>query len=308
MKLKSIFIGSVLAATCLCLQAQAQNAGIEMPGVTIYGNNTGITVPNGEIYGPVTHVTELIGLDIWNFQKQKLGEIRAITVDLQNARLVLVFISSGGGIITPVPPTVLSHSVNLRSEIGRLNISKAGFDAAPKIRMSDVAVYSHPERAAAVYRYFGQEPWFAYSGQKNGRPLLGYVQTTDAIQKMEIRNLQGRYMGRVGSLVMSLPKGRILQMVDTTAAMGGTGHHILQPGTLRYNGRHDGLLLNQTFAELKDKPHVIWTNERAESFVQEVNASQNAQARSAGIMTGRLPAPFLSAQPRIEVRKAVPAR
>lgn len=310
MKLKSTLIGSVVAATCLSLQAQ--NAGVEMPTVTIYGKNTGITKPNGELYSPVTRFTEFIGMDVWNFQNEKLGEIKTITADLPNARLVEVFISSGGGflsqhaIVTPVPPTVLSFQSG--REIARLNMSKARFDAAPKIRMSDVAAYSQPARVAAVSRYFGQEPWFT-TGPKSGKPHLGFVQTTEAIHKMEIRNLQGRYMGKVGTLLMDLPKGRILQVVDNTFAMGGTGQHLLQPYALRYNAKHDGLLLNETFAGLKDRPHLVWADGRADSFVTEVNASQNAQARPATkMMTGRLPTPFLSSPQPIEVRRARPAR
>lgn len=312
MKLNPTLIGSVLAASCFCLHAQnAATSGVEMPGVTIYGGTTaGTPQPNGEIYSPVTRFTEFIGMDVWNFQNERLGEVKAITADMENARLVEVLISSGGGFwnggdtVTPVPPTALTFSP--RSEVARLNVSKARFNAAPQIRMSQVTTASRPERVAAVSRYFGIDPWFSHAGHRKGRPALGFVQTTEAIHKMEIHNLQGRYMGKVGTLLMDLPRGRIVKVVDNTFAMGGTGRHILQPSALRYNARHDGLLIDETFAGLKEQPHFMFSDGRTDSYYTEVNAAQNAQARS-DTMTGTLRS-FFQSSPRVEVRRARPAR
>lgn len=82
MKLNATIIGSIIAASSFFAHAQNAPAGVEMPAVTIYGGTNGIQQPNGELYSPVNRFTEFIGMDVWNFQNERLGEIKAITADM----------------------------------------------------------------------------------------------------------------------------------------------------------------------------------------------------------------------------------
>ena len=75
---------------------------------------------------------------------------------------------------------------------------------------------------------------------------------------MQFKNAQGRYLGRVGRLFMDLPTGWISQVVDDTESMAGSGSRILPQGSLVYNAKHDGLVLNQNLAQLMAKPHFRW--------------------------------------------------
>lgn len=266
-------ISGVLAVVCSLTQTYgAPPPSRELPPIVIQGNTAEAT---GEVYTPKKSFAELIDAEVLNLQNEKLGKIKAITVDFENGRLVEVLVSTRSGMlglhetITPVPPALFK--MDARRAIIRINVSKARFDAAAKLPQMNAAAYSQKERAVAASRYFGVEPWFSQV------PQLGFVQTNTAIEMMQIKNMQGRYMGKVGLLMMDLPTARIRQVVADTEAMDGSGRHILPMGFLHYNAKHDGLMLDRSFAELENDPHFRWANGNASDteYVEEVNAGRN---------------------------------
>ena len=253
--------------TCSFTQVQGTAADDQaIPPIVIYGNQ-----PTGEVDGPISEFAELIDIEVLNYQNEKLGRIKAITTDLEHSRLVEVLVSNKSGFlgmrerITPVPPTLFRYDA--RHEVARLNVSKARFDAAATLPALNAAVYSQADRAAAASRYFGVSPWYAASG-------LGYVQTSAAIELMQIKNSSGQYMGSVGMLFMDLPSGRIRNVVNNTESMDGSGSHVLSPGSLRYNVRHNGLVLNANFEQVANSPRFRWVhgNGNDTHFVEQINA------------------------------------
>lgn len=267
MKLKSIIITGALALSCGGLQA------------------LDTTAPRAEKMHPQQSFTELAGIQVWNLQGELLGRIKFITADLQNAQLVEVVIASGGffgvgGKLTSAPPR--AFTLDAARQVMRLDISKERFAAAPVFRTSNVAAYSQAARVAAVSRYYGREPWFHADAQqypKNARiPHLGYVERTDRIMGMQIKSTKGQYLGQVGSLMMDLPKGQIVHVVDETPAMAGNGRYIIQARALRYNAAHSGLVLDETYAALKNEPHLKWVGDSRQYFQEESNINRKAQA------------------------------
>ncbi len=246
MKLKLKFITGALAASCFCLHAQGAPA-VEMPPVVVEGTRKAPKA-NGDLYRQVESSTELIGVEVWNFQNEKLGKIKAITADLENARLIDVVVASGGGFfggggkITTIPTRAFTLDAN--GNVMRLDMSKARFDAASSSKTS------------------------------------GNVQTTESILGLQIHNTKGQYMGRVGSLMMNLSQGRIIQVVNVTQAMGGDGSHVIQPSALRYNTKRNGLVLDQSFAQLKEEPRFKWVGADHKAFQQEF--ANNAKKGTAG--------------------------
>ncbi len=244
MKLKSIFITCALALSCG--SAQAATAA----------------PPPAELFQNQESVLELIGTEVWNLQNEKLGRVKFITADLENGRLIEVVIGSGGFLgfgrrVTSVPPRALTLDPN--RQIMRLNVTKARFDAAPRFDPSDVAAYSNRNRVAAVLRYYGLQPWFRLDGQTGGKDSkllnLGHVKRTNNILNLPIKSPTGEYLGQVSSLQLDLPKGVIIHVVDDTQAMNGSSSYILQPTALRYNAALNGLVLNKSFAAVKNEPH-----------------------------------------------------
>ena len=277
MKLQSMhLIGSVLIVTCpLSKSMAAPTASQTLAPIVVHGKSPTAAKLTGEIDTHKQIFTELIGMQVFNFQNEKLGRIHAITADLHSSRLVEVLVSTPSGLmglhqtITPVPPTAIK--VDTDRENAYLNVSKARFDAAPKLTRRNPAVYSQTDRAVASSRYFGVTPWYLPSG-------LGYVETSNNIELMQIKNPQGKSLGKVGRIFMDLPTGRIRQIVDDTESMDGNGNHILPQGSLTYNARHTALVMNANFAQIVAKPHFRWDQGTfgEQEFVEEVVSGRNA--------------------------------
>lgn len=270
MKLNSILITCVLIALCSCSQTGVRRSQ----------------------FRPSESFTEFIGLDVLNLQNEKLGIVKYITADLENARLVEVIVISGdSGKTTAIPPRALT--LDAASRAMRLNMSKAKFEAAPAFNTSDFAASSQRGPVARVNRYFGLEPWFFTEGQavrENAQILrLGYVQTTDQLHGLTIQNTRGEHIGTVGALRMDLPKGQIVHVVVKTGAMASSSS-VIQPRALKFNAAKNGLILDSTMSELAGEPHLRWldggkTRYQEEQYVNlEVKADkglhseQNAQA------------------------------
>jgi sporulation protein YlmC with PRC-barrel domain len=242
--------------------------------------------PDVNVFRQEQSFTEFIGLEVLNLQNEKLGRVKFITADLENARLVEVVVTTSGGFLgfggktTSIPPRALT--LDPSRKVLRVDMSKARFNAAPKFRTRDVAAYSQRGRVAAVLRYFGLQPWFYLEGQavqRNAEILqLGNVQRTEAILGMTINNTKGQYMGKVASLMMDLPKGQIVHVVTDTQAMGGNGSHFIQPRALRYTPTRTSLVLDNTRAELKGEPSFKWTDSSHRAFQQEAYVNREVQA------------------------------
>lgn len=277
MKLNSIrLISSLVAAACTVQVQGAPPASEELAPIVVQGQRS--ATATGEVDGPVSTFAELIDQPVRNYQNEKLGHIKAITVDLERGRVVEVLVSSGGGMlglngkITALPPSVLKYDA--AHETAWINVSKARFDAAPALARANAATYSQTDRAIAASRYFGVKPWFEHGG-------LGYVQTTDELNLMQIKDPQGRYLGKIGLIMLDLPTGRIRQVVNDMETMHGDGSFTLAPTALHYNASHTGLVLNDSYASLTNAPHFRWMhgNGNDTHFVEQTNASRQVYSK-----------------------------
>ena len=258
MKLKSILISGAFVASCSFSQAREAPEAHEAE------------------YRSAERFTEFLGLEVRDVKNEKIGKVKFITVDLENARLVEVVVRSGGGFLgiggktIAVPPRAVTFDE--RNQVMRLNATKAKFDAAPRFNASDIAGSSTRERVAEVNRYFGLEPWFFTEGQvvrKNERILrLGYVQRSDLILGLPIRNTTGDFIGRVNTLRMDMPKGQVVHVVVATQAAENPLSTI-QARALRFNAARNGLVLDNSLAELADEPHFKWLNASRTSYKEE---------------------------------------
>jgi sporulation protein YlmC with PRC-barrel domain len=266
MKLTLLIIASVLSASCCCLQAR------EAPA------------PHDLEYRPEQKFAETSQMEVWNNYGEKLGTIKFMTADLENGRLVEVVVTSGGFLgmgarTTAVPPRALTYDA--AKHVMRLDVTTEKFNHAPKFDKSHMAASTQRERVAEVNRYFGLEPWFFTEVQvvkKNAQILkLGYVHRTDGILGLPIRNVQGEFVGKVETLMTDLPKGQVIHVVVRTGAHGSP-LSIIQPRALRFNERRNGLVLDNTLAEMSGEPRLKWTSGSNTAFQQEQYVNREVQA------------------------------
>jgi len=301
MKLKSILITSALVASCGFLPARDVPETHDLQ------------------YRASESFTEFHGLEVRDLQNEKLGRVKYITVDLENARLVEVVVRTGGGFLgigsktIAVPPRALTFDD--RNQVMRLNATKAKFDAAPRFDTSDLTGSSSRERVAAVNRYFGLEPWFFTEGQavrKNAQILrLGYVQRTDLILGLPIRNTTGDFVGRVDTLRMDMTKGQVIHVVVATQA-AESPLSVIQARALRFNSARNALVLDNSLAELADEPNFKWLNRSRTLYNEEqyvnrdvVNNNDNRLGENGLSRTNRTGAPMEQGQKFRDEQKTI---
>jgi osmotically-inducible protein OsmY len=134
---------------------------------------------------------------------------------------------------------------------------------------------------AEVCRYFGEVPWFFLDGQqvvKNSEILrMGHVRKLASILGLSVKDTQGSYIGRVGTLMTDLPKGQIVHVVVGTDAMSGARSRVIQPRALKYNARHNGFVLDNTKVEQAGEPRFKWLGDNQTSFQQEAYVNREVQ-------------------------------
>lgn len=143
---------------------------------------------------------------------------------------------------------------------------REGFDLVqPRLEQLAVAFLDlRSDRVAAAYRLFGQEPYFLEEGDVAGkgeaRPkvALGYVERTVKLLDLPVANRTGDKFGKVWSLTLNIPKGRILSVI--VLAPGNFQTKSIVPAmALSFNAERDGLLLDDSVEEFADEPRYLFT-------------------------------------------------
>ena len=217
--------------------------------------------------GTEKSITEFTNIQVKNLQDESLGRIKDLGIDVVNGRIVEVLMVSDnalgvGNKIVAVPPlTLIADQAN---EIYRLDVSPAVFKAAPAIDLSKWLDAGRSDRVAAAYRHFGQDPYFLEEGDmasntdKRPKVSLGYVERSSKILDLPVGNLQNEKFGKVWSLTLDIPSGRILSVI--VLAPGNFKTKSIIPATaLSFNDARNALLLDDTKAEYADEPRYVYT-------------------------------------------------
>ncbi len=255
MKAKSNLIAGTLLAVCISLPILAQSD------------------PDRGRVGPVGKekaINPYNQIEVRNFQDDVLGRIDDLSLDLVNGRIVGVLVASDkslevGDKIVSVPP--LAFYPDGVNEVYRLNVSVEDFKAAPAVDMANWVSSDQSNQVAAAYYYFGQEPYFLEEGDKASvvasRPKvpLGYIERVNAILNLPVGNYQNVKFGKVWSMTLDIPNGRILNIIILAPGNFLT-KSIVPAMALSFNSTRDGLLIDDTKSEFADEPRYIYTPAR----------------------------------------------
>jgi len=191
---------------------------------------------------------EIVGKDVRNNKGQLLGVVKDSLVDLENGRYVGMVVGVGGfasiGEKTRIiPPAALRDDSTPRTlflDMDVKTVRDAPVFELPKIGPPDSA------KVAAVYRYFGQVPYFASPGNANSPEHLSHLRKGSAILFMPVENLQGAPLGNVmGLRDLNRVTGRLKGVViESFSSAGSVRKKIVVPQALRYSLKHNALRLN----------------------------------------------------------------
>ena len=224
--------------------------------------------PNPTPLGAEKAFDEFTHIRIKNFQDESLGRIKDLGIDLVNGRIVEVFVECDPSLdvdkkkIVAVPP--LAFFPDALNEVYRLNVSSEVFRSAPAVGLKHWEEAGRSVRVAATYKHFGQLPYFLEEGDTASttaaRPKvsLGYVERSSKILDLPVGNFQQQKFGKVWSLTLDIPNGRILNVI--VIAPGNLKTKSIVPAmALAFNATRDGLLLDDTKLEFADEPRYIFT-------------------------------------------------
>jgi sporulation protein YlmC with PRC-barrel domain len=225
--------------------------------------------PSHERFNLMHGQNDFRNIEIKNFQDETLGRIKDLAIDLTNGRIVEVLVVCDSSLdvdskIVAVPPLALLPDV--LNEVYRLNASVDLFKSAPGIDLSKWVDAGRSDRVSAAYRLFGRVPYFleegAVASKMADRPKvpLGYVELSSKIQGLQVGNLQNQQFGKVFTLTMDIPKGRIRSVI--VVAPGNLRTKTVIPAmALSFNAARDALLLDDTKLEYEDEPRYIFVAE-----------------------------------------------
>lgn len=249
MKLKSKIIAATVLVSGLSLAAWAQAEHADKP------------------LGADKAIHEIFKIEVRNNQNEVLGQVKDLGIDLINGRIVEVFVVSDSSLgvankIVAVPPLALV--ADAAGAIYHLNVSTEVFKTAAGIDFAQWTDAGRSDRVAAAYQLFGQEPYFLQEGdvaaKSDARPkvMLGYVERSSKIMDLPVANLQGHEFGKIWSLNLSIPTGRILDVVILAPGNFKT-KSIVPAMALAFNDKRDALILDETKEEYADEPRYVLT-------------------------------------------------
>lgn len=168
--------------------------------------------------------SDLIGMNVKNYQDEKLGEVKDLAVDVESGRIVQVILSSGGlaGIgdtLTAVPPGALHHDV--AQNVMHLDATLEKVKGAPKFEMSKWAECCDSEHVSAVYRSYGQEPAFKFV-HRGDAPLNNSRPGVSAPNPAVARNTAGAWSRDPfsGGQQAMIPESRLGQLQKASKLIG----------------------------------------------------------------------------------------
>jgi len=249
-------------------------------------------------FGPQTHWSVITEVKITNLEHQPLGRIQDLVLDLSNGRVVEVLIVSDqflrmGGKTVAVPPEALIPDAANKTYM--INVSAEAFKAAPKFDLKAWADSTQTDNVAAAYQYFRQEPYFLLTNEASRNTAsgeavvhLGIVERMSKLINMPVDNLQGRNLGKLQTLVLDVPNGRITSAFINADYIGQTLKYssVVPPTELTFNTKRNGLLLDDTKVEYSQEPHVIFQDGSAGQKSSFREQPGNDDAIRSGLVQG----------------------
>jgi len=225
--------------------------------------------PSRSHLGAEKSITDFDEIEVKNFQDESLGRIKDLGIDLVNGRIVEVLIASDSsldvdGKIVAVPPLALMNDP--ANKVYRLNVSTDVFKTAAAVNLKKWQDEGSSDRVAAAYHLFGQETYFletgdpAPAGERRPKVSLGYVERSSKILDLPVGNLQSQPLGKVWSMTLDIPHGRILTVIVLAPGNFKTKSIVPAPA-LSFNAERNALLLDDSKIEFADEPRYVFTEE-----------------------------------------------
>ncbi len=241
-----------------------------------------------KIPGNVLRASDLIGMKVERAgKKEAVGKVEDVVVGLDKGRIIAVLIAlKDGETIRAVPPRALHY--DLLGQVIHLKPTLEKVQSAPVIERPTWQVAMKPEKLAALYKHFDEEPFFAVpeKDSKEGPVSLGPMEMATKLGGGPVVNGKKENIGTVNNCMVDLSTGHIpFVVVDTGTYLGKSGTLSPVPSeALSYDTKLESLVLDVTKNSLAQLPHFTtreWPDMNKGIFIDTVYAAYGIKPQSA---------------------------
>jgi sporulation protein YlmC with PRC-barrel domain len=125
---------------------------------------------SGQNFANVHRVTQLVNMPVQSSANEKVGKIQNALLDLKSGRIAFLILNPSdilgqGKNLVAVPPNAFTKGTGNTLVTG---LDKNMLSGAPKYN-NNFAELSQPDKAGAIYSYYGKQPWFNTGLSPTGR-------------------------------------------------------------------------------------------------------------------------------------------
>ena len=180
MKRKLQIIISASAASLMAFAALAQDTPNPKTDRPDYSRDDMPRTRRADRLNGAAKASDIIGMQVKNYQNVKLGKVDDLAVDVESGRIVQVILSSGGFIgigdtLHAVPPGALHH--DKANKVLHLDVDVEKLKGAPKFETTKWAECCDSNHLSTLYGYYGQESSFRFI--HNGDASVDGVRNSD---------------------------------------------------------------------------------------------------------------------------------
>ncbi|MEN9678692.1 MAG: hypothetical protein RIS76_4588 [Verrucomicrobiota bacterium] len=255
---------STAAASFIALASFAAEPPAPLPGSTEYSHQSAPDGRAAHSLGRVQRARDLVGMEVRNYQSQRLGKVEDLVLDFESGRIVQVLLVSGGFLglgesLRSVAPDGFHHDVDNR--ILHLDLTQEAIKAMAVIDASNWKACCTSNRLVEVSR---SADAIGADAPKETRVTARIpseqamsLQKATQMLGLSVVNGQAEALGKVENMMMDLAAGRIVAVIISSGGFLGLGDELsaVPPAALRFNEDQTALRLDTTKESLASAPH-----------------------------------------------------
>ncbi len=252
-----ILLAMLTATSCMRSQKQANNPQGGAATEASSSAPQATTPPESEQpLNNVERADQLIGEQVLTSDHLRTGKIDDFVIDQDSGRILYAIVGIGGVLgvgetRVAVPPTLF---IEAKKGTVQVNVDKHKLTRAPQVP-NDMEKRPTSDFLSNVYGYFGQKA--TWQGPTSAAASFNSARTTSQLKGMTVQNNSHQDVGKVETVVLSVPTGREMYLIisPSTDMSLGNNYYALPPGAVKFSTDQKTLVADITREKLANGPH-----------------------------------------------------
>lgn len=264
--------------------AIAQDGSFEDPEAKKHQNDAEPTQAHPDVSGipQQRRASKVIGLNVHNFDQEKIGAVSDLVISTAGSRITAVIISSGGFLgmndeLSILPPPVLKYDA--KEEVYKVQIKKDQLEQAPHFNNSEWPDLNDQDFMSKVNHAYQIEPRLTADARKDipSGDMSHHVVRASKLLSMEVIGTDDKKIGDIDEIVVNQNLNRVTSVVISSGGFLGLGNTLSAvPADALTLVNDDQLRMDVTKETLEKSPRLTeedWEKQTSdESFLDRVYA------------------------------------